>query len=649
MAAALLIAVPALSQKTPVIAPPVAPATSASTSVSDRPSGSPELNAADVGAWLDGFFPSALKAGKIAGAQVVVVRDGQVLVKKGYGYADVAAKTPMDVDRTLMRIGSTSKLFTWTAVMQQVEAGKIDLNADINRYLDFKITPKVGRAITMNDLMRHRGGFEEGIKDLIAVDPAIFKTNERYLKENVRPLMFPAGDIPAYSNYGTSLAGYIVERVSGEPFDSYIERHILAPLQMTRTTFRQPIPAPLAGSVSKGYLQSNQAPSAFELVTTSPAGSVSATGADMANFMIAHLQQGRFGSTQILRPETAQLMHRPAVQPEPGFDTLAHGFFSGRRNGRQFLGHGGDTIVFHTDMTLLPEEGVGIFVSFNSRGENSAVYGARERLLDLFLDRYYPAPVPPTPAAIQGASDHASAIAGSYESSRRVETGFISLFYLLQQEAISANPDGTISLASVADRKFREVAPDLWREIDGTRLLKVATIGGRRAIIDSANPISYLQAVPLTRNSSFNKSVAAFSFLVLVLTVLAWPVGAWLRRKYKAAPAVTGRSALVQRLTRVAAVADMIYLVGWYTVLAPVLQQRYFEYNSGMDDMIRIMQFAGIVPIVAAALGIGNLVLAYRDRRGRAAIIRALIVALALVGIVWLAWMGRLLGFSLNY
>jgi len=624
---------------------PVAPAPATPPVAADAPAATAALTSADVGAWLDGYIPAALKAGKIAGAQVVVVKDGQVLFKKGYGYADVAARILMDVDRHLMRIGSTSKLFTWTAVMQQVEAGRIDLEADINRYLDFRIAPKNGRAITMNDLMRHRGGFEEGLKDLLASDPARFKTTERYLKENLRPQLFPAGDVPAYSNYGTALAGYIVSRVSGEPFDAYVERHILLPLQMRRTTFRQPLSGAYAAAMSRGYRRDDGLAEPFELVTTAPAGSVSTTGSDMAHFMIAHLDGGRFGNGQVLRPETAEQMHRPAVMPRAGLDAMAHGFFWGHRNARLVIGHGGDTVVFHTDLNLFPAERVGIFVSFNSRGENDAVYGARERLFDLFMDRYFPATPPHTPKGIASAAQDAAALAGRYESSRRVESGFISLFYLLQQDAVAAKEDGTVTLASLPGKTFREVAPNLWREVDGTRQLLVTDVGGRRAILDSANPVSILQAAPLARNAGLNLWVAGLSVLVLVVTVVAWPAGWWLRRRYKASAGVAGRPALARRLTRVAALADLLYLAGWYVMLAPVIQGRYDGYNAGLDGAIRALQVAAVVPLAGAAAGLWNLWLT----RGRGAWVRAALVALALLGIVWVAWMGGLMSWTLNY
>ncbi|WP_445191574.1 serine hydrolase domain-containing protein [Sphingomonas sp. Tas61C01] len=636
---------------TPGQKPPVGPVPAAPTDAAAQPTSSPAtpaLTAADVGAWLDGYMPATLEAGKIAGAQVAIVKDGAVLFEKGYGYADVGAKRKMDPRQSLMRIGSTSKLLTWTAVMQQVEAGKIDLDADINGYLDFRITPP-GRAITINDLMRHQGGFEEGLKDLLATDPKRLKTTERYLKENTRPFLFAAGEAPAYSNYGVALAGYIVQRVSGEPFADYVQRHITGPLGMAHTSFVQPLPPALAGLVAKGYRQSDQAPQPFELVETAPAGSVSATADDMARFMLVHLGDGSWNGVRILKPETVRLMHTPAEVPAPGFDTMAHGFFSMARNGTTVIGHGGDTVVFHTDLNLLPEKGVGIFVSFNSRGERDAVYGARERLFDLFLDRYFPAPPAQTPPAIAGAADDARALVGPYESSRRVETGFISLFYLLQQDGIAANDDGTISVSSIEGKRFREIAKGLWRQIDGTRMLRVTELGGRRTIIDSQNPVGVLQAVPAARNAKMFQLVVGASVAVLLLTILFWPVGWWVRRRHAAGPVATGRVARVRLLTRLAALADLIYLFGWYRVLAPILDTRVEVYNNGLDGTIRLLQVAALIPIAAAAIGIWNIVVNLRQPFGWGVKLRAVLVGLALLGVLWVATIAHLIGWSLNY
>ena len=631
------------------LAPPPPAASPAAAAPQTAAPGQRALTADDLGAWLDGFMLTTLEAGKIAGAQIVVVKDGEVLLQRGYGHADVAAGTLMDPKRHLMRIGSTSKLFTWTAVMQQVEAGTIDLDADVNDYLDFEISPPGQRPVTMRDLMTHRGGFEEGLKDVLATDPDRLKTTERYLKENIRPFMFAPGEVPAYSNYGTALAGYIVQRVSGELFETYLERHILAPLRMHHTTPRQPLPPAFEETLANGYRTSDTPPSPIEFAGTAPAGQISATGADMANFMLAHLQDGRFKGERILQPETVRAMHLPSLQAPPGFDTLAHGFFRGYRNGRIVLGHAGDTVVFHSDLNLLPEEGVGIFVSFNSRGEDDAVYGARERLFQLFLDRYFPAPAPVTPPAIATAPEDALAIAGSYESSRRVESAFISLFYLLQQDQVVANGDGTVSVSSLGTMRFREISPGLWHEVGGTRQLLVTEAGGRRAILDSHNPVSILQVAPTGRSGVLFQLAAGLSLLVLLCTAIVWPIAAWVRHTRHLPPAATGRAALARRLTRVAVVANLVYLVGWYAIIAPILRVDVGFYNDGLDGFIRLLQVAAIVPLLGALLGGWNVWLSFTTAQGWAVRLRSLIVALALIGILWSAWMAGFIGWSLNY
>ena len=233
--------------------------------------GSP-LDGQDLEAWLDGLLPYALKNGDIAGAVVAVVKDGNILLQKGFGYADVGRKIPMDPERTMIRAGSTSKLFTWTAVMQLVEQGKLDLNRNVDEYLDFKVSPTTGEPITLIDLMNHRAGFEEGLKDILLTDPHALESTQTYLKQHPRPLLFPPGTVPAYSNYGAALAGYIVERVSGEPFERYVEQHIFAPLGMMHSTFDQPLPARFKDAMSQGYWTASLPPRPYELVVTAPAG-----------------------------------------------------------------------------------------------------------------------------------------------------------------------------------------------------------------------------------------------------------------------------------------------------------------------------------------------------------------------------------------
>ena len=263
------------------------------------------LERAELETWLDGFLPYALAAGDIAGGVVVVVKDGAVLLQKGYGFSDVERRRLVAPDSTLFRAGSVSKLFTWTAVMQLAEEGKLDLDSDVNKYLDFVIPPYDGKPITLRNILTHTPGFEESIRYLIGDDSTNVIPLERLMKSTLPKRVFPPGTTPAYSNYAASLAGYIVARVSGQSFDERIEKKIFQPLGMTRSTFRQPLPTELKPLMSQGYALGSGKPKPFEIVQPAPAGSVSATGADMAKFMIAHLN----GGAGILRPETARLMH----------------------------------------------------------------------------------------------------------------------------------------------------------------------------------------------------------------------------------------------------------------------------------------------------------------------------------------------------
>jgi CubicO group peptidase (beta-lactamase class C family) len=633
-----------------------APAPSAdSTAVPSLPGGNTghELTATDVEAWLNGLLPYGLKNGDIAGAVVAVVKGGKVLFQSGYGYADVEKKLPMDPDRVMTRIGSTSKLFTWTAVMQLVGQGKLDLHRNVDDYLDFKVSPAGGKPITLLDLMNHEGGFEEGLKDLLSMDPHAFQSTETYLKQHPRPLLFPPGTVPAYSNYGAALAGYIVQRVSGEPYERYIDDHIFLPLGMQHSTFAQPLPERFKGMMSKGYRTASTPPQPYELVVTEPAGSAASTAADMARFMLGHLQQGRLGDYDVLDSQTAQLMHSPSRATLPGFSTMAHGFFHEIRNGRTLIGHGGDTIVFHTEFQLLPEAGVGIFYSFNSRGREEAVYGLRKALLDQFIDRYFPpASVSPEPPTLASAAADAQKIAGRYQTSRRVEHGFMSVFYLLQQTVIGADPDGTIAAPNAfepGEAHLHEVAPGVWREIGGTRQLALRNVNGVKTVIDSEDPSSVLQEVPGHRSASLNLTVLLGSFLILALTVILWPVAYFVRRHYQHALAYPPEGRRLRTFLRIGATFDVLWLVCWTIVLLPVLSVQLDFYSTAHDPLIRTLQLAGLVVIALAAGGVWSGWRLCRLEGSWLCRIGNVLIVAALVGLVWIGFVGGLISFNLNY
>lgn len=612
------------------------------------------LTSADLAAWLDGFVPYALNSGDIAGGVIAVVKDGKLLLQKGYGYADVARKIPMDPETTMIRPGSTSKLFTWTAVMQLVAAGKLNLDQDVNTYLDFKIPHKGGKAVTLRDLMNHRPGFEEGLKDILATDPDGLESTEQYLKQHPRPMLFTPGTVPAYSNYGAALAGYIVQRISGEPYESYIARRIFQPLGMEHSTFVQPLPKRFQGKVSNGYFTASGPAQPYELIVTRPAGSMTTTAADMTRFMIAQLQLGRFGDQQILPPAIAQRMHNPSESTPPGFARMAHGFFWSRQNGHVVIGHGGDTVVFHTEMDLLPQDGVGIFYSFNSRGKDDAVYLARQALFDSFMNRYFPAlsagaRLPTLPTASQDAQE----IAGLYQSSRRVEHGFLGLFYLLQQSSITTNADGTITapapFTTMGTARFREVGPQLWRQVGGTRELALARVGGVKTVIDSEDPTSVLQGVPPLRSAPLNLTILLGSAVILIWCLLLWPLAALLKAGDHVAGEVSREVRRFRLYMRAAATVDVVYLGAWAVLLQPVLSEQLQFYSYRLDPVVGTLESAGLLAMGAAGVGAWAAWRLFKTDASWLSRIWNAAVAMALLGVVWIGVMGGLMAFNLNY
>lgn len=617
----------------------------------------PQLTREDLEAWLDGFIPFALAKGNIAGGIVVVVKDGQVLLQKGFGYADVEKKQPVDPERTLFRPGSISKLFTWTAVMQLVELGKIDLDADVNQYLDFRIPPGPdGEPITMRTLMTHTAGFEEQVKELISEDPSRLRSIEATLKQWVPDRIFKAGTMPAYSNYGTALAGHVVERVSGLSFDDYLDQHIFGPLGMTKSSFRQPLPDALMAGMSRGYEDASGKPQGYELINLSPAGSLAATGADMARFMIAHLQGGALGEARILSEETAKKMHGTPLTIIPGVNRMLLGFYETDTNGHRIISHGGDTQYFHSDLHLFIDDGVGYFISFNSGGKDGAVGPLREAFYRSFADRYFPGPATEGTVDEKTAKEHAAQIAGSYISSRRAESSFLSILNLLQPAKVVVNEDGTISLPVLTDlngepTKWREVAPYLWREVDGKARLAAEVKDGRvvRFAPEWISPFMYMERSTGARGVGWLMPATVLGLVALTLTVIFWPVAALVRRHYRKPLPFAGREAEAYRWVRIGALLSLAAIGGWIGAIL-LMFSKLELLTAGMDWLVLTLHLLGTIAVFAGfALALWHLSVVWKAPKRRLGKIWAVVLVLATAICAWVAVAYHLVGISTNY
>lgn len=604
-------------------------------------------------------MPYALSRGDIAGSVVVVVKDGQVLLQKGYGYSDVSKRTPVDPERTLFRPGSVSKLFTWTAVMQLVEQGRIDLDRDINAYLDFKIPPHDGKPVTMRMVMTHRTGMEEQVRGLIGTDTKSIISLESALKHWVPARIFPAGSTPAYSNYATALAGYVIERVSGMGFDDYIDRNVFAPLDMKHSSFRQPLPANLAAMMSKGYERASDGKAKpYEYINLSPAGSLASSGSDMAKFMIAHLNNGAYGDRRILSEATAREMHTTAAATIGPLNRMLLGFYETNINGHRAIAHGGDTQWFHSYLHLFPDDGIGLFVSVNSSGKEGAAGLVRTTLFEGFADRYLPA------AAVAGsavdaetAKQHAQQLVGVYDNSRRAETTFLELVYLIGQVKVNVNEDGTVSVTGLNNaagepKKYKETSPYVWRDVAGHDRIAAEVVDGR-VMRFSADPFSgfmLFERAPWWKSSVWILPALGLGLLVLLLTVLAWPVTALIRRHYRLPAPLAIGDASVQRRIRWAALVMLLVVVSAMGIIVSMLSDLDMV-AAGMDWLVYTVRLtvAAVVPIATLFMLLNVAKVLRSAGRSRLAKFWALLLAVSCLFLLWLTVMFNIIGYSANY
>lgn len=488
--------------------------------------------ATELESFMDSVIARQLELAPAPGATVAVVSRGDILLAKGYGYADAQNKVPVDAERTLFRVGSTSKLFAWTAVMQLVEQGKLDLDSDVNRYLEaFKIPSTYARPVTLRNLMTHSAGFEDGVLGYLLVgSPDRLEPMDHWLSVHmparVRPPAddFAAGTDVAYSNWGAVLAGYIAATQAGLSFDDYVERHIFTPLGMTRSTFREPLPPQLQADVAAGHVFTDGKflRQGFEyLHNEAPAGSLSSTATDMARFALALLGDGATMQGRILQPGTTQTMLTRSLSPGPALNGMTLGFFETHINGRRIVGHGGDTVYFHTMLTLLPQEGVGLFVSFNS----AEASGAAEAVERAFIEHYFPAKVPQA-APFRHAQPGPQPYAGRYRSLRRSHTKIDKLLALQGEFEVSSPQQGVLEFehplaGAGSSNRWIEVEQGVFRQADAATFVAFKQDRDGKVYAVGPDPSTPFERIGWYEQASFHGLLLVIAGLLFVSMIIS--------------------------------------------------------------------------------------------------------------------------------
>lgn len=483
-----------------------------------------KLDAATIAAFFDEVLPAQLAREHVAGAMAAVVYNGETVFAKGYGYADVAAGVHVTPERTLFFIGSDGKLLTWTAVMQLVEQGRLDLHANINAYLDFAIPEAFDKPITLHHLMTHTAGFEDQANSLFVAGREQLLPLRQHLVRFMPARVYPPGAVMAYSNYGTALAGYIVERVAGQPFEDYLTEHLLQPLGMQHS-FAGAFPPPaLIADLAKGYRYRDGAfvASDFEWTAAVPAAPIRTTASDISRFMLAHLNRGCIDGACILRPASVADMHATHFTHHPHMSGMAYGFMEMTINGEHVLWHLGGSAHFVTMLALIPAQQLGIVVSYNTPPADDG-----RAILFQFMGEFFPterAAAKQAPAS-DGAT-RAAVFNGAYAPARTNHTTAQKLIrYTMTAPVTIENERLTFN-----GWEFVETAPNRFQQVDGDRTLvfQIDEHGVRWLFV---GVLAYFQA-PWSETPLWLLTMVAANVLLALSLAGAW----LLRRRRRATP-----------------------------------------------------------------------------------------------------------------
>ncbi|HWP45463.1 MAG TPA: serine hydrolase domain-containing protein [Blastocatellia bacterium] len=424
------------------------------------------IDAAELQSFVDSIFAEEMEKEHLPGAVFVLVKDRKVALSKGYGYANLEKKTPVKPDKTIFRIGSITKALTAMAVMQLADRGLIDIRADVNKYLaDPKVPNRYGEPVRAWHLLSHTAGFDQIGRNRQVINPEARKSLGEFLDGQLIRIR-PPGQVSCYDTYGITLAGHLVERVSGLSYSEYMKKHVFDPLGMTRTNVETPEPLKADLATGYGYREGKYLPQRYEYYVTTPASSIDSTALDMAQFMIAILGDGEAGKGRLFSARMARQIKRKQFSNHPDFPGFAHGFWEDFRNGQRAIHHGGAMLGFLTEMYLLPDHNLGFFVAYN-RDEEAGGGPAplRDILVSKLMDRWFP-PAKEVTAKRTPLPIDTEPFAGTYSHNLYCHTCYEGEGWGRSIFPVKAAGKGILEMWN---RRWMAVAPLVFEEENGSR------------------------------------------------------------------------------------------------------------------------------------------------------------------------------------
>jgi CubicO group peptidase (beta-lactamase class C family) len=548
--------------------------------------------AESVRAFLDERVPALLAEFDTPGAAVAVTDRDATLYQRGYGHADIASGRPVTADGTAFATASVAKSFTAMALMQLVDAGRVELHADVNDYLPDDVTVPdtyAGRPVTLHHLLTHTAGFEEAVVGMAVERPDQLLTLREYVRRHQPRRVEPPGRFTAYSNYGLAMVGLVVEEVSGQEFGAYLSEHVFAPLGMDRTVLGQAADARARLDVPTSYLHADAGcvPTTDLLLNGLPAGGAFTTVEDMARFVRVLLRGGELGGRRVLSDAGIAAM----LQRHEGNDDRLAGAGYGtwqRALDPAVFGHDGDLPGTHTEYVVVPELGLGIYVATNGDGRDAdPVHDMESALVAEFLERFAGVHREGTPVPVADPGDYA----GTYLSTRASQSDLSALKTAFDQVKVQKAADGTLQTVSpvLPDQTWTPLGNGLYQEPNGDRLAFVVEDGQVVGLATDRDPTQAYERVPWYADPHVHLLVAAGALVVLA-TALVWPLTALVRR-------LRGRRRTAPPAARLVASVAALLCLGFAAFLA---------YAVGQIDFLQGLMLTGS-PLLRAPLGVAAL------------------------------------------
>ncbi|MEL6255057.1 MAG: serine hydrolase domain-containing protein, partial [Bacteroidota bacterium] len=489
------------------------------------------IDSADLDAFMDGQIQTLMQELHINGVTVSVVKGQELFWSKGYGWADEKAGIKVDPAQSLFRMGSISKMFVWTAVMQLYEEGKLNLDTDIRSYIeDFEIDDSYEEIITMKHLMSHSAGFEDYYIQLFSADSLPPNSLGEELKEHNPIRIRPPGVHSSYSNHGTGMAAYIVEKISGLKWEDYVQEKIFDPLGMTKSTFAYNLPPNLKEDHSQGYTYSEGKYSShsFKGIPLAPVGIASTTAEEMVPFMVAHMNHGKYREVAMLDSSTSDLMQTTLHTHAEGIRGMCYGFFDHSKNGYKIVGHGGATEYFFSYMLLMPDEDVGIFISTNTAGGVDLI----RKATDAFFDRFFPNTTEIN--EIELTEEDLKAYGGTYLSNRRPHNRFTKIIGILNTPVEVSVKNGKLWTGGSNPKSWIPIGPALFQDSKSTGRLAFEKdkTGEYAYMYMDSSPHVALERVATIESRSLNIFVLLMSLGLGLFALLLWLINFLLKKSY---------------------------------------------------------------------------------------------------------------------